>query len=455
MSSRIHRFGIILLLLSILLGASVLTCQQKAVVDDSFKQDVIDRIGTLLVERYVFPDVGQQCADHLKTRLKEGAFADISDEQELAQALTRELYSISKDKHMRVRVRPQRSEEGSPEDPLLRNARQSRFMAEGNYGLAKVEVMEGNIGYLDIRWFPPIEAARPTASAAMAFLANVDALIIDLRRNSGGNPGTIQYICSYFFAERTHLNSLYWREGDRLQEFWTLDDVEGKKIPDVPIFVLTSNRTFSGGEEFAYNLKTRKRGTLIGEVTGGGANPGGTFPLPGDFMIFVPTGRAINPVTNTNWEGTGVEPDVKMDADDAFDRAVELAKDAVEKRRGDRNEKDLAAVTELRTSLDAGERMFTEGKADLAQSEIDRGLDQGIEKGLLEEAAINAMGYRYLGEEKYDVSIAIFRYNVNRYPESWNVYDSLGEALMNAGKKEEAIRNYKKSLELNPDNEGA
>ena len=159
----------------------------------------------------------------------------------------------------------------------------------------------------------------------MNFLANADAIIFDMRQNGGGHPGLIQYICSYLFDAPTHLNSLYWRQGDRTEEFWTLDDVPGPKMPDVPVFVLTSSYTFSGAEEFSYNLQTRERATLVGETTGGGANPGGRMPVNQRFGIFIPTGRAINPITGTNWEGIGVVPDIAVDADEAYDTALAMA----------------------------------------------------------------------------------------------------------------------------------
>ena len=131
----------------------------------------------------------------------------------------------------------------------------------------------GNVGYLDLRYFAAPWVAQPTATAAMAVLANADALIFDLRHNQGGMPGMVQFLCPYLFVERTHLNSLYFREGDRTDEFWT-HDVPGRRMPDVPVFVLTSAATFSAAEEFCYDLRTRERATLVGEQTRGGANPG-------------------------------------------------------------------------------------------------------------------------------------------------------------------------------------
>ncbi|MHC4946818.1 MAG: S41 family peptidase [Planctomycetota bacterium] len=416
---------------------------------------IVERLGELLVERYVFPDVAERCQADLRAQLAAGAFDEASTRALFARRLTDALQATSHDRHMRVRAVPPPEAGLRRENPARARARQVDRMRRQNYGFERVERLEGNVGYLDMRFFAGDPRARATATAAMNFLANVDALVFDMRRNGGGHPEMIQYITSYLFEEPTHLNSLYWREGDRTEEFWTLAEVPGPRLADVPVFVLTSAYTFSGAEEFCYNLQTRRRGTLVGETTGGGANPGGTVPIHDGLEVFIPTGRAINPVTGTNWEGTGVTPDVAVSADRALDEALGLAREAAEARREARG----AAATERWDRLGAAqgraETLVADGRAEEAARVLATALGEAHGAGLLAEADVNMLGYELLGRERVELAIAVFRFNVEAYPESFNVHDSLGEAYMTAGRTDEAIAAYRRSLELEPDNANA
>jgi C-terminal processing protease CtpA/Prc len=230
---------------------------------------------------------------------------------------------VSHDKHLRVLYSHDtlpKPREPSPEERRNMRAR----MSKRNFGFEKVERLEGNIGYLDLRGFFDADTAGETAAAAMTFLANTDALIIDVRKNGGGSPGMVALLCSYLFdGSPRHLNSLAWRKsgGEEVQQWWTLPYVPGKKFVGKDVYVLTSKRTFSAAEEFTYNLLTQKRAIIVGETTGGGAHPGGPRPINDHFAVWVPSGRAINPVTNTNWEGKGVKPDVAVPEDHALKTA--------------------------------------------------------------------------------------------------------------------------------------
>lgn len=330
--SRMGRFNHIILLVSMnspnrLLALLVLvvflflpTSQSLAQsldepVTEEERRAVVARIVTLVNERYVFPESAQETGDYLNAQLEAGAFDELHDPAIFAEKLTATLQHINHDKHMRVRL-----SSGNGRDPIRE--------FNSKHGFETVEVLDGNIGYIDMRGFLSVDIARETATEAMETVAEADAVIFDMRNNGGGRPDMVQWVSSYFFAERTHLNSLYWRETDTTQEFWTLTNVPGKQMAEVPLFVLTSSRTFSAAEEFTYNLQSRNRATIIGETTGGGAHPGKNININDRFRIFIPTGRAINPVTGTNWEGTGVKPDIEIDADQALEKALELAKEA-------------------------------------------------------------------------------------------------------------------------------
>jgi len=414
------------------------------------RQEVINKIIILLKDNYVFPDKAVKIGNHLKAKIKKGAFKSFKDPEAFAKALTIEMRSIFEDRHLWVKILPPEKARRQKTDPLLDGYLQYLQSKEDNFGFKTVQVLEGNVGYLDFRYFSLGDECKKTVASAMAFLENTDAVIIDMRKNSGGSPNTVQLVCSYFFDKRVHLNSLYTRRGKFTREFWTLDNIDGKKRPDVPLFVLTGKGTFSGAEEFSYNMLTRERATLIGEVTGGGANPGGSTIINDTFVIFIPSGRAINPVTGTNWEGTGVKPHIVMDAEKAFDRAYEDAKKAAEMFRKQRMAKVMAKVKKFKEDLGGAEVMFKEGKVKEGENIVHKALKRGQDEKLLNESLIDRLGYLYLEKKQFAFAIAVLKYNVNAFPGSGNVYNSLGEAYKEKGDIELALKNYEKAVEINP-----
>ncbi len=294
------------------------------VIDTTTYIQVLEAFLNKLREHYVFPEVAEQIASSLQQRSANAEYDSVEDGKAFTQLLTAHAREISRDKHLRVFYR----EEVIP--PYVGEAQgDDAWAAEGaafNYGFYKVERLAGNIGYLDFREFYPTSVAGDVGVAAMNFLAGTSAMIVDLRKNNGGEPSMIALLCSYFFPpEPVHLNSMYWRNNDSTQQFWTLPYVPGKRFLDKPVYVLTSHETFSGAEEFTYNLKNLKRAIIIGETTGGGAHPGDIYRLHDHFETFIPTGRAINPISGTNWEGTGVTPDIETSAEQALERAHSTA----------------------------------------------------------------------------------------------------------------------------------
>lgn len=302
--------------------------REPGIVTATERKEAIERVLKLLDDNYVFPESAAKMRRAIEQRVENKEYDGISLGHELARKLTAHLQEVSRDKHLRVNYSSEnRGKSNSP--GKLSAADRERFRAQQrmvNAGFQKVERLPANVGYLDLRGFMDFSAAAEPLAAAMNFLANTDALIIDMRHNNGGNPRTVALVCSYFFDENpVHLNSLYWRKGDRTEEFWTLKSVAGKRYLKKDVFILTSNRTFSAAEEFTYNMQCLRRATIVGETTGGGAHPGGRFPVGEHFSVFVPTGRAINPITKTNWEGTGVKPDIAVPADKALEAAHQEA----------------------------------------------------------------------------------------------------------------------------------
>ncbi len=373
---------------------SLVFCTILQAQDDAlslvFKESTIGQLAARINDYYVEPDLALKVSEHLEKRHAEGHFDDVSDATRFAESLTKEVQSISKDKHMLIRPVTQFQEprSGSTEDFLARHRAQVSRDRENAGGVREVSFLEGNVGYLDIRSFAQLHVGRDYTDSSMKLLSGSDAIIIDLRENGGGYPEMVQYLCSYFFGERVHLNSLYWREGDRTQEFWSLE-VVGRKMPKVPLFVLTSEKTFSAAEEFSYNMQSQKRATLIGQTTKGGANPGRIMRLNDKLEAIIPVGKALNPITKTNWEGVGVVPDIQTSLENTLEKAHELAKVAATKHGTNRKQhlQDLSA--KLVKSLDT----FDLETGEATVYEILRECEQA---GLLGREMINGIGYEYL-----------------------------------------------------------
>ena len=302
------------------------------VKDISMHHTIVQSLSEKLKAYYVFPDIAEQICAHLHKYLEDGEYANITKGELFALALTLHLQEVNHDEHLWVKWH---SEPLPDDEDSLRHNRewQAERMLEArldNYGMHKVERLPGNVGYIEIRYFHRPTWGGETVVAAMNYLANTDALIIDLRKCTGGYPGMIALIMSYLFGgESIHLSSIYWRDDDVTQQYWTMPYVPGKHFGDKPVYVLTSKVTFSAGEEFASILLTHKRATVIGDKTDGGAHPGGSYRLSPHFEVFIPIGLAINPVTGTDYEGIGVTPDILIPQEQAFTAAYHMALRAV------------------------------------------------------------------------------------------------------------------------------
>jgi C-terminal processing protease CtpA/Prc len=285
---------------------------------------VIAAVITNLDSAYVFPGKAAVMDAQLRTKLQRGDFDAISSADRFAQTLTTTLRAASQDKHLEVLYFAQPVPEQvsgqapSAADQAEEQTEQRRF----NFGVETVGRLQGNLGYIDMHQFWRPAGAAPRIAAAMDLVANTGALIIDLRRCGGGDPDTVMLFASYLFDRPTHLNDVYWRDENRIERRWTQAQVPGQRYGQArKVYLLTSRDTFSGCEDLAYALKNNHRATVIGETTGGGAHAGSPHRLSAHFMMFVPSGRPINPITHTDWEGVGVAPDVPVPAGKALDVA--------------------------------------------------------------------------------------------------------------------------------------
>jgi len=414
---------------------------------------VVERVCELLTEYYVFPEVARECVDLLRRNLSEGAYEGISHPRRLAIALNDDMRGVSGDKHLRIAALFGQAGEDEERDHLFEKLGHNHFLQRGNFGFIRVEWKRGNIGYLDLRSFCPVDVAGKKVEAVMSFLSNMDAVIIDLRNEvMGGRPEMVQLISSYFFDKPTLLGRTYFRKDDITDENWTLETVKGKRMPHVSLYILTDEDVFSAGESFTYSLQALKRATVIGERTKGGAHITKPFRIGNRFIVRIPWGRAINPITGTNWEGTGVEPDIKVKSKKALDVALKIAGKQAEERRREREARDTEAAEELLRGLRECERMFEEGMGDEASDLLTEVMDDGFSSGVITEEFSDDIGYYLLEKGSMDAAITLFKYNTKRFPDSYNAYHSLGEAYMRKGNSELAITNIEKSLQLNPGN---
>jgi Peptidase family S41/N-terminal domain of Peptidase_S41 in eukaryotic IRBP len=295
-------------------------------------REIVTKALELLRANYVFPEQAGQAATAIEERLEAGEYDDL-DEVTLTERLTRDLQEITGDRHLRVVLGggpgPHRERVPEPEEPKDHEARRLAMRRRGrldNFGIRRVERLDGNVGYLDVRRVAVPANAGPAIAAAMELVAGTYALIIDLRSNHGGAPEGVVFWCSYLLDERpTHLNDIFHADTGETRQFWALPYVPGTRYTERPVYVLTSGRTFSGGEDFAYTLQALGRATVVGETTGGGAHPTRGFPISTAVHIGIPFARSVNPVTGTNWQGTGVVPDVPEDAERAYDVAYAKA----------------------------------------------------------------------------------------------------------------------------------
>lgn len=311
--------------LAVLIMALLVSATPSWALTTEARAATLERIAALIEKNYVYQDKASAIAAAMRGWKNDPEIEKAADERQFAAILTERLQP--KDRHFAIEWSPPKAGQGSLPSPDAAAA----FERQANYGFDRVERLPGNIGYIRLSYFSDFDvalsgdkapAARKAAEAALAFVANTDAVIFDLRLNGGGSPAMIDLLLSAFFGDKpVLLNRFLHRGQDKLEDFTTLANFSGLRRPSVPLYVLVSGRTASAAEEFTYDVQTQKRGTIIGETTAGAANPGDRFDAGEGFSIFISTGAAVNPITGTNWETVGVTPGILVDSSDALARA--------------------------------------------------------------------------------------------------------------------------------------
>lgn len=310
-------------------GPTVRATADEVKLDAAERQHVVDRTIEILKAHYVDRVIADKIADALLAREKRGGDNAITDGAAFATLLTTQMRDASHDLHLEVVYSRERLPDhlGVPAPESI--ARYRRALEQENCTFETVKILQHNIGYLKLNTFPDVSICGSTAVAAMASLNHADAIIFDLRDNRGGYPEMVMLISAYLFD---HPEYMYSPRESPTEHLWTRSPVPGSRLADKPVYLLTSRTTWSGAEQFSYDLKMLKRATLVGEQTRGGAHAGVFYRIDDHFGIGVPEVRAINPFSKTDWEGVGVEPDVKVRAADALQTAQRLAESKLRKK---------------------------------------------------------------------------------------------------------------------------
>jgi hypothetical protein len=324
----------ILLLLSISIGSYA---QQNQTLKDFNlteinQKQIIDSLSKELEEFYIRPNSIAAITKKLNENYKKGSYKNISKPKEFASKLSADLIDVSKDLHFSVRYDPEwtaTKKNNSLESQKKLKAEELAAAKKRNFGFQQARILEGNIGYLEFDYFEDPAIASETAVSVMQFLNKTDALIIDLRKNNGGAMEMGQFLSSYFYSDKElPLYKYYYYEKNRKKvdrEMWLLPSVPGKRMEDIDIYILTSEITFSAAEWMSYSLQNLKRVTIVGEKTAGGAHPIDRKVLPNGFSVNIPVGEVRDPITNTDFEGKGVVPDVLCKSEEAVNTAHILA----------------------------------------------------------------------------------------------------------------------------------
>jgi hypothetical protein len=300
-------------------GGAQASAGEGTALNELERQRVLDAVIANLRAHYVDHVVAEHMAKGLIAKQKSGEYA-IKDATVFADRITKDMRATSGDMHLELFYSQERLPDQRAEPSAEEQARHRRRLEEMNCAVAKAEILPHNVGYLKMDWFPETSICEAQVRGALARLNHADAMIIDLRDNRGGFPEMVLLVASYLFDHPEYMFNP--REAPSVQA-WTRSPVAGNELADKPVFILTSRTTFSGAEQFCYNMKNLKRAKLIGETTGGGAHAGVLHRIDDHFGLAITEVRTVNPYGKNDWEGVGVEPNVK--AEDALETAKEMA----------------------------------------------------------------------------------------------------------------------------------
>jgi Peptidase family S41 len=287
---------------------------------------LIDALTSLLLERYIFAAGSAQADRLLRARLEAGAYPPVAG-PELCDQLSADLFQATDDKHLRLIWHD--PADASQDDVGLINGLREWFRRE-NHGVRRVERMPGNVGLIELTVIPELSASAPTLTAAMQLVQHTEALILDLRPTVGGSPDAVGFFASFLFPDgETRLSDIIEGPDGPTRQFWTAAFLPGPRYLERDLYALTGSPTFSGGESLAYDLQALRRAIIVGEPTRGGAHPSEVVALAEQIELRLPAARSVNPITDSNWEGVGVQPDVLVAAHDALTAAYRLALEAI------------------------------------------------------------------------------------------------------------------------------
>jgi tetratricopeptide (TPR) repeat protein len=416
--------------------------------DPAYRNGVLRKVADLVESKYVLADRAIGFADAFRAKCAAGAYDGLTEPSAFAEKVNADLVAISGDKHLNFRVIVPSDAGEKPAGSLHHSVRYHLLRQKENTGFSELRWIEPRIGYLDLRRFYSYDQARPMALAAMTFLSNARAIIVDVRENGGGSG---DWLSSYFLPYPTQLSSDVSRPAGAVIENWTIRDVGMAPRTDVPLFVLIGPHTFSAAEGFAYDLKTRKRATLVGEPTKGGAHSVDLFGIDDTFEFYISTMRSVSPVTGANWEGTGVIPDISVPAEAALDAAVAEARKAAEAFGRAEDERLKSAVERMQGYADEAARLYERDSASVsADAALDALFEIARTAGLVTEFFINVFAYNFQPPPDEGMLIAVLERAVRFFPDSAEACERLGEVHLEKGHRELAARWFERALALDP-----